>query len=76
MKQKCECGEDSNTAYIYRKKGRIGEWVSIGHYCTYCGLFTPEKKIKLSQGVTATGNMNKDERKKLVITSSRKPRTR
>ena len=51
MKQKCPCGKESNVAYVYRKKGRTGEWVSIGRYCTYCGLFTPEKKIRLREGI-------------------------
>ena len=58
-----------NVTYIYTKdkyvKGKpTGHWVAIGHFCRTCNRIVLEKKIRLSQGVTAEGNLAKGARKR------------
>jgi len=63
---KCSCWNDMKRVYIRtlkKKRGRV--WEPIGWWCPKCKYVSLDRSIRLSQGMTATGSLRKDEGKRV-----------
>lgn len=65
------CEKQTRTVYVRvsyaerRDKKKHRGWEPIGQVCMVCGKFHRIKRLRLSQGMTTTGNIRKDERKRV-----------
>jgi len=48
---------------LKKKRGRV--WEPIGWWCPNCKYVSLDRSIRLSQGMTATESLRKDERKRV-----------